>query len=575
MPSRKLITALAAPAVLTLASVAPALSTSPASTASAAPAPASAPRPNLVFIMADDLGWADLSTGLTNGGYGNDYNETPRIDQLAEEGQVFTEAYASVQCSPTRTALHTGQYATRPTNNVYAVGAVTGPASAPLRGVTQGRLAEDGKTAVPVGYQTLGETLQKAGYATGYSGKFHVAGSAEEIVASHGFDENWGGSQNSHATYYFATDDQFNDSVSPSLDQFAGDYTQDYVDANIAPYSVGVSQAQLDALVGTDKHVTDAQTDAALDFIDRSKDEPFLAWVSEFAPHFPVNDAQARPDLLAKYQAKTPGTAPAKPSYGALTEGVDQSVARIIDYLEETPDPRNGGKPLADNTLVIFTSDNGGEEDPVNSGAYNGPLREDKGQMYEGGVRVPWIVWSENPALVRGGGRANETIVNSTDLYTTLASYAQAPLPAGVPLDGIDLKPAFSKGTKINRDHFHHLPGYVGVQGPASMVRDGRWKLYYTYTAGTFELYDLSKDLGETTDLAQQKPGLVHQLGEQLIGWLDETDAPLATLRAGQPTRVIEGFTGETYADGQVTRHRGDTLTIAAGDEVPFVLPQP
>ena len=335
MPSRNLLKAIAAPAVLTLAGVAPVLCASEASTASAAPA--QAPRPNLVFIMADDLGWADLSTGLTNGGYGNDFNETPRIDQLAQEGQVFTEAYASVQCSPTRTALHTGQYATRPTNNVYAVGPVTGPANSPLRGVTQGRLAEDGKTAIPVSYTTLGETLQGAGYATGYSGKFHVAGSAEEIVASHGFDENWGGSQNSHATYYFATDNQFNDSVSPSLDQFAGDYTQDYVDENIAPYSVGVSEAQLDALVGTDKHVTDAQTDAALDFIDRSKGEPFLAWVSEFAPHFPVNDAQARPDLLAKYRAKTPGEDPAKPSYGALTEGVDQSVARIIDYLEETP----------------------------------------------------------------------------------------------------------------------------------------------------------------------------------------------------------------------------------------------
>jgi len=575
MPSRKLCMAIAAPAVLTLASVAPALSTTPVSTASASTAPAKAPRPNLVFIMADDLGWADLSTGLTNGGYGNDYNETPRIDQLAEEGQVFTEAYASVQCSPTRTALHTGQYATRPTNNVYSVGAPTGPATSPLRGVTQGRLAEDGRTAVPVGYTTIGETLQAAGYTTGYSGKFHVAGSADEIVTSHGFDENWGGSQNSHATYYFATGNQFNDSVSPSLDQFAADYTQDYVDANIAPYSNGVSDAQLDALVGTDKHVTDAQTDAALDFIDRSKDEPFLAWVSEFAPHFPVNDAQARPDLLAKYRAKAPGEAPAKPSYGALTEGMDQSVARIIDYLEETPDPRNGGKPLADNTLVIFTSDNGGEEDPVNSGAFNGPLRADKGQMFEGGVRVPWIVWSKNADLVRGGGRANETIINSTDLYTTLASYAQAHLPAGVPLDGIDLEPAFSQGTKINRDHFHHLPGYVGVQGPASSVRDGKWKLYYEYTDGSFELYDLSTDLGETTDLAAQKPGLVHQLGEQLITWLDETNAPLATLRTGQPTRVVPDFTGETYANGEVTRHRGDTLTIAAGDPVPFVLPRP
>ena len=575
MPSRNLFKAIAAPAILTLVSVAPVLGASQSTPASAAPASADAPRPNLVFVMADDLGWSDLSTGLTNGGYGNDYNETPRIDQLAEEGQVFTEAYASVQCSPTRTALHTGQYATRPTNNVYAVGAITGSASSPLRGVTQGRVAEDGKTAVPVNQTTLGETLQNAGYTTGYTGKFHVTGSIEEIVTSHGYDESWGGSPNSHATYYFATNDQFNDSVAPALDKFAGDYTQEYVDQNIAPYSDGVSDAQLDALVGTDKHVTDAQTDATLDFIDRSKDEPFFAWVSEYAPHFPVNDAQARPDLLAKYRAKTPGEDPAKPSYGALTEGVDQSVARIIDYLEATPDPRNGGKPLAENTLVIFTSDNGGEEDPVNSGAFNGPLRADKGQLYEGGVRVPWIVWSKNADLVRGGGRANDTIVNSTDLYTTLASYAQAQLPAGVPLDGIDLKPAFSKGRKINRDHFHHLPGYVGVQGPASSVRDGRWKLYYKYTDNSFELYDLVSDIGETTDLAAQKPGLLHQLGQQLLAWLDETDAPLATLRVGQPTRVLENFTGETYANGEVTRHHGDTITITAGDQVPFVLPRP
>jgi arylsulfatase A-like enzyme len=573
MPSRKFLTALATPAVLTLASVAPALGASQTSTTSAAPP--EAPRPNLVFIMADDLGWADLSTGLTNGGYGNDFNETPRIDQLAEEGQVFTDAYASVQCSPTRTALHTGQYATRPTNNVYAVGAITGPADSPLRGVTQGRLAEDGKTAVPVNYTTAGETLQDAGYTTGYTGKFHVTGSIDEIVTSHGYDESWGGGPNSHATYYFATNDQFNDSVAPALDKFAGDYTQEYVDQNIAPYSNGVSDAQLDALVGTDKHVTDAQTDATLDFINRSKDEPFFAWVSEFAPHFPVNDAQARPDLLAKYRAKAPGEDPAKPSYGALTEGVDQSVSRIIDYLEATPDPRNGGKPLADNTLVIFTSDNGGEEDPVNSGAFNGPLRADKGQMYEGGVRVPWIVWSKNADLVRGGGRTNHTIVNSTDLYPTLASYAHAPLPAGVPLDGIDLKPAFSRGTKIDRDHFHHLPGYVRVQTPASSVRDGRWKLYYEYTDNSFELYDLVSDIGETTDLAAQRPDLVHELGQQLIAWLDETDAPLATLRDGQSSRVLDNFTGQTYANGEVTRHDGDTITITAGEQVPFVLPRP
>ncbi|NPD06421.1 sulfatase-like hydrolase/transferase [Nocardioides sp. zg-1308] len=580
MPPRKMFTALALPAVLTLTSVAPALGVVQPDSAPGAAAPRDkAPRPNLVFVMADDLGWADLSSGLPNGGFANDFNETPHLDQLAAEGQVFTEAYASVQCSPTRTALHTGQYATRPTNNVYAVSGIAGQAGDPLLGAPHGRPA-DGRSAVPTDYTTLGETLQRAGYATGYSGKFHVAGSADEIVASHGYDENWGGSQNSHATYYFATSNQFNDSVSPSLDQFAADYTQDYVDANIAPYSRGVSEAQLDALVGTDKHVTDAQTDAAIDFIDRSKDEPFFAFVSEFAPHFPVNDAQARPDLLVKYRAKAPGSSPAKPSYGALTEGVDQSVARIVDYLEETPDPRNGGKPLADNTLVIFTSDNGGEEDPVEAGADNGPLREDKGFKYEGGVRVPWIVWSGGRDLVRGGGRSNETLVNSTDLYTTLASYAQAALPAGVPLDGVDLKPAFSRGATINRDHFHHVPGYVRFGGqlqsrPFSSVRDGRWKLYHDYTDGSFELYDLEADLGETTDLAARRRGLVQQLGKKLVEWLDETDAPLATLRAGQPTRVLEDVTGWTYAEGQVTRHRRDTLTIEPGDEVPFVLPRP
>ena len=578
MPSRNLFKAIAAPAVLMLASVAPALASQPGA-AGAAPPSADAPRPNLIFIMADDLGWADLSTGRVNGGFGNDFNETPQLDRLAQEGQSFTQAYASVQCSPTRTALHTGQYATRPTNNVYAVGPVTGQQSDPLLGVTQGRLAEDGRTAIPVGYTTLGETLQHAGYATGYSGKFHVTASAAEIVRRHGFEENWGGSQASNATHYFATNNQFNDSISPSLDQFAQDYTQEYVDKNIAPYSHGVTEAELDALVGTDKHVTDAQTDAALDFIDRNNDQPFFAFVSEFAPHFPVDDAEARPDLLAKYQGKPADKDPAKPSYGALVEGVDQSVARIVDYLETTPDPRNGGKPLADNTLVIFTSDNGGEEDPVIAGANNGPLREDKGFKYEGGVRVPWIVWSENDALVRGGGRANDTIVNSTDLYPTLASYAQAQLPIGVPLDGIDLKPAFSKGTKINRDHFHHLPGYVRFGGalessPFSSIRDGRWKLYYNYTDNSFELYDLVNDIGETTDLAAKKPGLVHQLGEQLIAWLDETDAPLATLRTGQPTRALENFTGETYANGEVTRHHGDTITIAAGEQVPFALPR-
>jgi len=258
---------------------------------------------------------------------------------------------------------------------------------------------------------------------------------------------------------------------------------------------------------------------------------------------------------------------------------VDQSVARIVDYLETTPDPRNGGKPLADNTLVIFTSDNGGEEDQEIAGAYNGPLREDKGFKYEGGVRVPWIVWSGSPDLVRGGGLANDTIINSTDLYPTLAAYAKAPLPAGVQFDGKSLKPEFSQGTHIERANYLHLPGYVRFSGslestPFTSVRESRWKYYYNYTDGSIELYDLTADIGETTDVAAQQPAVVHQIGEELIDWLDRTNAPLATLRAGQASRVLESFTGETYANGEVTEHDGDTITIAAGDQIPFVLPK-
>jgi arylsulfatase A-like enzyme len=561
--------AITTPVVLTLAGVTAVLGSVHPIDAAAAAEGDQKPRPNLVFVLADDLGWSDLSTGRANGLRGHDFNRTPAIDRLAAEGQSFTEAYASLQCSPTRTALHTGQYATRPTNNVYSVHNPAGAANNPLLGVTQGRIAEDGAVAVTKGHVTVGETLQKAGYTTVNTGKFHVTGSSAEIVQNHGFDENWGGGPNSHATRYFASDGKFNESVPPELDTFAGEYTEEYIRENIAPYSEEVSADQLAALEGTDKHVTDAVTDATLDFFERRKDEPFFAFVNQFAPHFPVDDGQARRDLLAKYRAKTPGVDPAKPSYAALTEGVDQSVARIVDYLENTPDPRNDDRPLAENTLVIFSSDNGGK---VSAGSLNKPLRGAKRIAYEGGVRVPWIAWSGSKDLVRGG-IVNRTIVNSTDLYRTLASYAEAPLPAGVPLDGVDLRPAFSTGARIDRENFYHHAGYVGRQAPASSVRDGRWKLYYGYTKQSFKLYDLRKDIGETTNIAKKRPRTVNRLGRTLVRWLNATDAPLATLRPGQPKLVLKNVRGRTYSDGTLKRRRGAKVVIKPGKEVPFVLP--
>lgn len=564
-----LLTGLAGAAIASLA--ASAISAPTAGPASAAHPAHRQPRPNIVFVLADDLGWSDVSTGRTNLGNPNDFNETPAIERLAQEGAVFDNAYACINCAPTRAALLTGEYAQRPTNNIYIVDDLNrGGDDTLLEGPPQG--LPDGRVALPDEAVTVAETLQTAGYATGYVGKFHVTRSADDIVAEHGFDENWGGSQAGNASAYHASNGQFNNSISPSLDQFAGDYTAEYVRDNIAPYSHGVSAAQLDALVGTDKHVSDAVGDAAIDFVDRHAEEPFFAFVSEFAVHSPVGNPQARRDLLAKYQAKTPGSSPAKPSYAALTEGLDQTIARLVHHLETTPDPRNPGHDLADNTLVVFSSDNGGRAD---LGAFNGPLKGQKGELDEGGVRVPWIVWSQNRDLVDRGALVH-TPINGTDLYPTVASWAGARLPRGIPFDGKDLGRAVASGSDHRpKARFAHLPGYLVDTGrdqhPQSSVRDGRWKLVYSYEDASWELYDLVSDLGEQHNLAARRPRVVADLGKKLIRWLDRTNAPLATLRAGMAPLVLK-VDGATYADGRADwRHRG-TITVEPGDEVPLVL---
>ena len=559
--------AFAVPATLTLAGL------GLTQAVSAEPASQQAPRdarPNVVFIMADDLGWSDLSGPRTNLGNPSDFNETPTIDRLATEGMSFTNAYACINCAPTRAALLTGLYAPRPTNNIYLVGDLNrGGDDSMLVGPPQG--LPNGDDALPAEAVTVAETLRDGGYATGYAGKFHVTESGPDVTRLHGFEENLGGTNAGSPGQYHARDGVFANEVGPELDAFAGDYTQEYVDTNIKPYSNGVPEAAVDALVGTDKHVTDALTDATVDFIDRHDDEPFFTFMSEYAVHSPVGDPQARRDLLAKYKAKPPGTAPAKPSYAALLAGLDQSVARVLDHLESTPDPRNPGHPLADNTVVVFTSDNGGRTD---LGAFNGPLKGQKGELDEGGVRVPFIAWSGDEALV-DGGRINHSPINGTDLYPTLAALSRTELPAGIPFDGKSLRGAMADGDPVERPRFAHLPGYLidggRDQRPQSSIRTGRWKLLYSYETRSWELYDLADDIGEGTDLAAERPELVAQLGSRLINWLDDVDAPLATLRDGQEP-IEFTVTGTTYSEGQTSRHREDTIVVQPGEEVPVVL---
>ena len=520
--------------------------------------------------MADDLGWADVSTPLTTLGDPTDFYETPTLETLASGGMAFTNAYANPTCAASRTAILSGAYGPRSTNNVYQVGSLNPGANTMLIGPDQGAVGSD-SDKLDTATVTHAETLQSAGYVTATVGKFHVATNAAQITASHGFDENYGGRQSGGPGAYHATNGRFGNSIDATLDPYAANYTQAYVDANIKPYANGTDLSAIDALVGTAKHVTDATADATVDFISSHSDTPFFVQLNAYAVHTPVDTAQARADLLGKYESKTPGSEASNAAYGALTEGLDQSVARVIDHLQTTADPRNPGQMLDQNTLVIFYSDNGGVLPQSNLSVLAGR----KGSLSEGGVRVPMIAWSGNADLV-DAGTVNDTVVMPIDFYSTFANLADAALPTGQVNDGEDLSAVLSDNAEaLGRENVYwHLPGYspgnpATRQTPASVTREDDWKLFYNYEDQSFELYDLASDLGETTNLADANPAIVNNLGTDLLNWLDETDAPLATLASGSLELLIDG---QAYANGVVTAYDNQTVTINAGEEVPFVL---
>ncbi|MEM6330183.1 MAG: sulfatase [Planctomycetota bacterium] len=530
-------------------------------------------QPNIVFIFADDLGFSDTSNTITTLGNPSDFYQTPTIDRLAAEGMAFTNAYSSgVNCAPTRAALLTGLYAQRPTNNIFNVDNLNrGGGGTLLVGPAQG--LPTGTDAIPNNAFTYAELLQQAGYQTAHVGKFHVveAGSSAptDIVNFHGFHQNFGGSSAGNPSNYFAqasgSSRQFAGGVSGSLDPFAGDYTAQYVQQNIVPFSNGASQAAMDALVGTRMHVSDAMTDAALQFMDQQAGGPFLLNFNAYAVHTPI---QGRPDLVNRYQNLPGGAQDTNVGFAALLEGFDQNVARLIDYLETTEDPNNAGSTLAENTIVFFTSDNGGRLNQSN----NGPLKGEKGELDEGGIRVPLIAWSGNPDLV-DGGTVNHTPVASFDFFSTFASLAGTGLPAGVEVDGVDLSGIIADvDADLGReDIFWHFPGYLISGGrdqrPQTAMRSGDWKLLYNYEDQSFELYNLADDIGESVNLADQRPGVVAELGGRMLDWLNDTDAPLATLRSGE---LALTFDGQYYANSQVLTNSG-TLIIQAGQEVPLV----
>ena len=500
------------------------------------PAGAGAPprRPNVLFILADDLGWADA-------GYsGSDFYETPNIDRLAREGAVFTTAYTCPNCAPTRAAILSGQYP--PRTRVYNVGSLNrGNGKPPLVGPPQHQDA-------PAAVTTIAETLKKAGYVTAHFGKYHVGGhegGRATLPESQGFDFNFGGGPAGSPGSYWAVKSrsgawQFGRRIGPELDPYAAPYDAAYLAR--CRFWAEPNRRLPASLAGTKKHVGDALTDAAIAFIEsqRKSGRPWYVQFHQYLVHSPL---QPRPDLRAKYQAKRL----ARPSrigqtnvnYAAMVEQLDQSVGRLLAYLTDPDGNGDCSDSLAKNTLVIFYSDNGGPRGSTS----NFPLRGYKGMFYEGGVRVPLIFWMPG----RAPHRTHSAPVIMVDFYKTLADLAGAPLPnpQEQPLDGVSLAPlVFGQTDRLpERALYWHFPGYLDNRAaPCSTIirkaGDKRYKLIYYYETASWSLFNLTDDPSETTDLAATPAtrsahrAVAAGLVADLRAWLDKVGAIYPTVRA-------------------------------------------
>jgi len=441
--------------------------------------------PNIVFIMADDLGWMDLES------YGSQYYETPNLTRLADSGLSFSRAYAANPlCSPTRASIMSGKhpgrfYMTTPSGHLppNPDDPVIGKQGAPWMKVVQAR----SRTFMPLEEYTIAEALNDAGYLTAHIGKWHLG--HEDYWPEHqGFDINIGGGHHPGPPSFF----------SPYKIQTLPDGPQH-------------------------EYITDRCTDEAVKFLEDHKDRPFFLNYWQFPVHAPY---QGYTELIDKYSAKSdPRDKQRQPIMGAMIESLDNSVGRVLDKLEELD--------LLDNTLIIFFSDNGGNEYDIVNGEYptnNDPLRYGKGNIYEGGIRVPCIVvWQ---GKIQAGTRSSE-IIQSIDFYPTLLEVAGLKPRTGQVLDGVSLLDLWTNNTPLNREAiFSHYPHYTPVTHgvPTTAIWSGKWKLHRQYGEGPdrlngFKLYDLDEDIGETNDLSAQFPDIVDALNDKISTHLVEIGA--------------------------------------------------
>jgi arylsulfatase A-like enzyme len=440
-------------------------------------------RPNIVVILADDLGAADL------GCYGADLHETPRLDGFAKESVLFRQAYASAPvCSPTRAALMTGKHPARVGITIWAEGSIEGPKN---RKLFQGESKHD----LPFAEVTLAERLHDAGYATALVGKWHL-GDGDHAPETQGFDVSIGGTRWGAPTSFFWPY------------RGSGRFGQEF------RYVPGLPLGK------PGDFLTDKLTDAAIAFIDSAGKQPFCLYLAHHAPHTPI---EAPKELVDHFQARLkPEMKHQNAGYAAMVKNLDENVGRVLDHLKT--------RGLLDNTIVVFTSDNGGYIGVDRKSAFstpctnNYPLRSGKGSLYEGGTRVPLIVrWP--------GAAASERTqpVHTCDLFFTLLAATGLQPAVDLPADGLDLSPLLKNSqSKISRNTLYwHYPHYYETTTPVSSIRSGDWKLLEYYEDDRRELFNLHDDPIESQDLAKSQPDRVTELSKQLTAWRNDVGAKL------------------------------------------------
>lgn len=433
-------------------------------------------RPNILFIFLDDFGWRDT------GYMGSDFFETPHLDRLAAEGMTFTDAYAcAANCAPSRASLLSGQYT--PRHRIFNVG--TRP-----RGDAGDRRLEHvpGVDTLNPGIKTWAACLQDAGYTTATMGKWHLS----KDPLPYGFNVNIGGTHS------------------------GGPPRGYYPPHGNAP---GLNDAP------NGEYLTDRLADEAVAFIRTNKDRPWALYLTHFAVHTPL---QAKKEWVAKYEAKAPGKLHHHVAMATMIQSVDDGVGRIVQALKDLG--------VEDKTAVIFFSDNGGYG-PATDMA---PLKGYKGTYYEGGIRVPFFVkW---PGVVEPGSESSEPIIG-VDIFPTFCDMARVPPPADQDVDGVSLVPLLSGQTPHlpARSLFWHFPAYLqSYRGmtdeqrdpkfrtrPCSVIRQGDWKLHHYFEDDGLELYNLHEDIGESRNLALDKPEVARSLFNDLDAWRRAIGAPI------------------------------------------------